>query len=285
MNKKKFIVTVSVLTILIVVCSCIFPGFFAGKKCKKYFSRDIPDAGSIRLISHAVEVNGNSNTVSGLKEAVRLGADGVVVDICFLNDDVPVLCDDYRKRDTCEKVEDLFRELSVEKFKDITIYLHIVQLSSLSELNVLVAEYDMTSRVFLTGIDRDRYGLIRPDDTGIPFYLDYSPGKEDLDENGEFSGKPSCIDEYGACGLIIGRNDFNEELAASMNDAGVQVIVSGVGDRLQMCEKIAEGALNIYTDDIGPCREALNEWTAAADLRYRESLEKSINALVNSAEK
>lgn len=281
-GKKRAVIAVSVILVLSVVCAAVLPGVFTDGRCRRYYNTDVPDLGNVRLIARAVPVNGKDNTVSGAKEAVRLGAQGVVFDLCFLNDDTPVLCGDYRKRENCESVETLFREFSDVKYENVSIYLNIVQLSSFSVLNELAVKYNISSRVFLTGIDDQRYGLVSGDDTIIPFYLEYKPEKT---VSGDYPDKrPECIDEYGACGLIVGKADFNADFSLCMSDLGVQTIVSGVKNRLDMCQVISAGALNVFTEDIGDCREALDSWINAVDIRYRESLEKSINALTDSAE-
>ena len=121
---------------------------------------DIKNVDNISLISRCSEIGGKKNSVAGVKESVRLGANAVIVDLCFRKDGTPVITDNYSNADSAETVEELFKAMSEDKFRKIGIYLNIVQLSDISKLNTLAVSYNMLDRLFLIGFDSERYDII-----------------------------------------------------------------------------------------------------------------------------
>ena len=170
--EKKGIVIISAVIAIAVVTTIILIPLLRHNSVSGYMKEDIKNVDNISLISRCSEIGGKKNSVAGVKESVRLGANAVIVDLCFRKDGTPVITDNYSNADSAETVEELFKAMSENKFRKIGIYLNIVQLSDISKLNTLAVSYNMLDRLFLIGIDSDRYDLISSDDTIIPILLD-----------------------------------------------------------------------------------------------------------------
>ena len=250
-----------------------------------YMKEDIKNVDNISLISRCSEIGGKKNSVAGVKESVRLGANAVIVDLCFRKDGTPVITDNYSNADSAETVEELFKAMSEDKFRKIEIYLNIVQLSDISKLNTLAVSYNMLDRLFLIGIDSDRYDLISSDDTIIPILLDYTFGSDELAsvKSGKFK-RPDILEENGASGLVLDNSQITPELVETLNDYGIIFLVDGVDGTAEMCKTILNGTGNIIVTDIKEARETLDKWTGKIQERYKKSVDKSINELSKEAE-
>ena len=283
--EKKGLIAISAVLIAVIVAAVIIIPTVRRNSVSSYMREDLSNVDNISLISHCSEVDGTVNSVAGFKESVRLGANAVIVDLCFKKDGTPVMTDSYSEIDSAEKVEALFSAMNEEKFKSACVYLNIVQLSDIAKLNSLAVEYNVVNRVFLTGIDADRYELIGTDDTILPFLIDYTFTSEELDsvKNGSFS-KPEALEKTGASGLVTDYSQLSDELVETLNDYGILFAVDGIKDTPDMCKALLCGANNVIVKDIKKSRETVDEWTLEMQNRYKESVDKSIKALSKKTE-
>ena len=283
--EKKGIVIVSAVIAIAVFTTIILSPLLRHKSVSGYMKEDIKNVDNISLISRCSEIGGKKNSVAGVKESVRLGANAVIVDLCFRKDGTPVITDNYSNADSAETVEELFKAMSEDKFRKIGIYLNIVQLSDISKLNTLAVSYNMLDRLFLIGIDSDRYNLISSDDTIIPILLDYTFGSDELAsvKSGKFK-RPDILEEKGASGLVLDNSQITPELVETLNDYGIIFLADGVDGTAEMCKTILNGTGNIIVTDIKEARETLDKWTEKIQERYKKSVDKSIKELSKEAE-
>lgn len=283
-NKKLGILIACVLVVVIaivtVVCAPLVRNASENGVIRKYTSQNLRNVDNVVLLSHCAEIDGMTNSVAGVKEAVRLGADAVVVDLCFRNDGTPVITDNYENSESATTLEELFVAMNADGFKDIIIYLNIVQLSEMNKLNTITIKHNMVSRTFIAGIDKAHYGMITSDSTIIPFLLKYELTEEDNDAiaDGSFSA-PECIAEYGASGLEISAKDATSETINTLNDFGIPFIVSGIDSVENFCEPLLNGASTVYVNDIEKYSKLLDDWTISMQERHSISVEQSLAEL------
>ena len=280
-NKKRLILIIclSVLALLAAVAISVplIRNAVEDSRIRGYLSQDLGNVDNIVLISRCAEIDGKSNSVAGVKEAVRLGADGVIVDLCFRKDGTPVITDDYGESGSATTLEELFVQMNSDKYKDILIYLNIVQLSEMNKLNSIAVKHNMVGRTFITGIDEEHYGLINSDSTILPFLLDYELTDEDKSAiaDGTFSA-PECISEYGASGLVISAEDATPETVKTLNDFGIPFIISATDSEEKYCEVLLNGASSVCVSDIKRASQILDDWIVSMQERHSLSVEQSL---------
>lgn len=284
-TEKKRIVVVSTIVLVAVIAATIFIPYFRNKSVSGCMKEDLKNVDNVSLIAHCAEIDGKKDSVAGVKESVRLGANAVIVDLCFRKDGTPVMTDDYSSADSAETVEQLFKAMNDDKYNKTVIYLNIVQLGEMTELNTLAVEYGMLDRLFLTGIDSDRYDLIKSDDTIVPFLLDYTFNSDELSSmnDGSFK-KPDILEEKGATGFVINASQISPELVEVLHDYGIYFMADGIDGISEMCEILLDGTENVTVSDIAKAKETLDKWTEKMQERYKASVEKSIKELSNKAE-
>lgn len=284
-TEKKRIIVVSTIVLVAVIAAAIFIPYFRNKSVSGCMKEDLKNVDNVSLIAHCAEIDGKKDSVAGVKESVRLGANAVIVDLCFRKDGTPVMTDDYSSADSAETVEQLFKAMNDDKYNKTVIYLNIVQLGEMTELNTLAVEYGMLDRLFLTGIDSDRYDLIKSDDTIVPFLLDYTFNSDELSSmnDGSFK-KPDILEEKGATGFVINASQISPELVEVLHDYGIYFMADGIDGISEMCEILLDGTENVTVSDIAKAKETLDKWTEKMQERYKASVEKSIKELSNKAE-
>lgn len=235
-----------------------------------YLSRKLETYGDMNIVSDAAEVDGKLNTVAGIKEAHRLGADTVTLDLCFNADNVPVICADYDDitKDTL-KLEDVYRLLGEEKYSTLRINLRLRQLGSLGKFNELLDRYGLSGRVIISGIDKNRYSLISGDSTAAGIFFDYVPQK---DAKASLNEIIAIQKEYGISGVIIDSRNITEELTEKLNQRGIVFIVGNTDDELSMFSALGAGACNIETSSPETLLGVFDRWKE----QTRENMDKSI---------
>ncbi len=283
--EKKGVIAVSIIIIIVVAAALILIPLLNSNSVSGYMKEDIKNVDNVSLISRCSEIDGKKSTIAGVKESVRLGADAVTVDLCFRSDGTPVISESYSGADGAETVEELFKAMNEDKFSKTVVYLNIVQLSDISKLNTLAVDYNMLDRLFLIGIDSDRYELISSDDTIIPFLLDYSFSSRELSsiKDGSFK-KPDILEEKGAVGLVLDASQISPELAEVLKDYGIIFVVKNIENNAEMCQTILDGANNIIVNDIKKSKEILDKWTEQMQERFKASVDKSIKELSEKAD-
>lgn len=283
-NKKLGILIACVLVVVIAVASVVTAPLIKSASensaVRKYTSQNLKNVDNVILLSHCIEIDGKTNSVAGVKEAVRLGAQAVAVDLCFRKDGTPVITDNYENVDSATTLEELYIALSSDSFNEVQLYLNIVQLAEMGKLNALTVDHNMVGRTLITGIDEAHYGMITGDNTIIPFLLKYELTKDDKDaiSDGRFS-VPECIAQYGASGLEISTKDASAEVICTLNDFGIPFIVSGIDSIESFCETLLNGASTVYVDDIEKYAGILDDWTVSMQERHSISIEQSLAEL------
>lgn len=282
-KKKGLIVAAAIIVAVAVVLAVLSPQIKDGignLGVHGYTDKDIKNVDNVVLLAHSSEVGGISNSVAGFKEAVRLGANAVAVDLCFKQDGTPVITDSYENAEASPLLEDVFKAMNEEKYTQTRLFLNVVQLTELSMLNTLAVKYDVVSRLTIIGIDTDHYGLISSDDTIIPFYLTYSVTAQDISAvNGGTFTLPEALATYGASGVALSYADCSEKIIEAFDSYGVPTVILGVDTGSQLCKALLDNAQTVYVKNISSSRKLLDSWTLKMQQRYESSVEQSLNDL------
>lgn len=238
----------------------------------EYLKKNLPSYSSITIISDFKEKD--NNTLTAFKEAVRTGADIVTLDLCFNDAGDPMICSDYSKiTDNTLPLSELFRVINTDEYKNIRLNLRLRQLGSLETFNKLISENAMSGRVILSGIDKERYGIIQGDKIAADLFYRYKPQK-DIDKTIEEIRQ--LFAEDGIDGVIIDYKDISAELADSLNNSGMSFIVSGVNKKSDMFKAVDMGISLIQTQDTAQLKEIYTKWKEATVNNIDEEINKSL---------
>lgn len=273
-NKKAVLPLIAVLAVIILLI-IIFSAKAVHRKNEQkqidaYLNQKIETYGKINIVSDAALIDGEKNTIAGVKEAFRLGAETITLDLCFNENDVPVICDDYDsiKKDTL-KLEEVFKLLKDEKYSDLRINLRLRQLGSLNKFNDLLKKYKMSGRVIISGINKNRYSLISGSSTAAGVFFDYVPSKNRKDALNEIIALKK---EYNIAGVIISCKDITQELVETLNQRGITFIIGKTDTELDMYAVLSSGANNIETSAPEKLKDVYSLWKE----RTRDSVNKSV---------
>ncbi len=277
-GKKTAIIAISVVMAVVIILGVGIPVVSDLRKTKaieKYTGENLELYSEINIISECAVIDKMEYSIAGIKEAVRLGADTVTLDLCFKADGTPVITDDYANINADSLLaEDVFKLMTTESYKDVRINFRLKQLVTFTVFNELLNKYDVSKRVFITGIDKARYSLIKGTDTVAKVYFDYTPE----DENNAKTEKISAmITEYSLGGVVIDSKHITKELVEALSQKGVSYIINGVNDEIDMYRIMSYGAYAIETDSPDTLKDSYESWRSISLQRLDSSILDNLN--------
>lgn len=277
-SKKSTIIVVIAICVVIVVSAFVIPlvsNFRRQRFIEKYTSEDLNLYSELSVFSDSIEVDGNAYSLAGIKEAVRLGADVVTLDLCFQRDGTPVIIDDYTDiTDSTLKAEEVYKLISSDDYSDVKINFRLRQLSSLNEFNRLVNEYGVSKKVYISGIDSKRYTLISGSDTGVSVYFDYIPTDSSEETVNEVT---DLMEQYSVAGIVIDCRDLTAELTDAFAEKGIPFIVGATDNESDMYRVMSYGAYAIDTNSPRTLKEAHDSWKSITQDRLNVSILDELN--------
>lgn len=270
-------IAISAVCAAIIALAVIIPAvsnFRNDRLIEQYTRNNLELYAPLNVISDCAEIDGIPHSLAGIKEAARLGADTVTVDLCFRADGTPVITDDYTDiNDSTLKAEEIFELMCSENYEELNINFRLRQLSSLSEFNRLVSEYGVAKRVMISGIDSKRYSLISGEDTPVKVYFDFEPDSaqnsiEEIDR---------LMNDYHLGGVVIDSEDISPELIEALSQKGVPYVISGVDKEVEMYLVMSYGAYAIETSSPQLLKQAHDSWKDITLKRLDASLLDELN--------
>ncbi|MBQ7595892.1 MAG: hypothetical protein IJU45_04420 [Clostridia bacterium] len=238
----------------------------------EYLKKNLPPYSSVEIISDFAQKD--NNTLTAFKEAVRSGADIVTLDLCFNSDNDPVICSSYNKiTDSSLPLSELFETMNTDEYKDIRLNLRLQHLGSTDTFNTLAAENNMSGRVIVSGIDKERYGIIQGDKIAANIYYYYTPQK-DCEKSAEEIKQ--IVSQYDIEGVIIEYKNITDELIETLNNAGISYIISGVNKKSEMYRAIDLGIGLIQTKNTSQLSEIYNKWKDATVNNIDDEIDKRL---------
>ena len=276
--RKGSVIAVSVACATVIALAAGIPAvskLHSNKLIEQYTRNNLELYAPLNVITDCAEIDGNTHTLAGIKEAARLGADTVTVDLCFKSDGTPVVTDDYSDiNENTLKAEEIFELMCSENYSKLSINFRLRQLSSLSEFNRLVGEYGVAKRVMISGIDSKRYSLISGADTSVKVYFDFEP---DGDSGTDIEAVDKLISDYHLGGIMIKASDASPELIEALSVKGVPYIVTDVEEEIEMYHSLSCGAYAIETDSPQLLKEIHNFWKELSRSRLDASMLDELN--------
>ena len=276
-NKKLVaIIIAAVLLAALVAAAFIIRSHRLTALKNSFLSQDLELYDDFKIVAPSANVDNNRYSLSGFKEAVRLGANTVILDTCFTKDNLPVICESYDSiNDDSLKFEDIAKLLTQEEYSSVSVCLNIKQLGKLTVLNSLISQYSLSERVIICGIDEDRYGLISGNDTFAKVYFDYKPAdiaERSLDEINKLKA------EYNIFGVVINYKNITDSLLKLLAENNIPYIISGIDKEADMYKALSMGISIIETAEPQLLNDIYKEWR-------NETLKRIDSSVINELSK
>ena len=210
------------------------------------------------ITCHAGALDTPENKLEGMKSLVRSGAAVVEMDVSFRPDGTP--CTIHKDAPGLNEGDDFDAMLSaVAESDSCMINLDLKAWHNLPEVDRLVKKHGLLSRVFYTGVGRDRVEQVRTTSV-IPYYLNASVPADKRNDPAAMAGFAKEMKEMGALGLNTQFLNVSKTVVSAVHDCGLLVSAWTANDRSTQCQLLALGVDNITTLRPDVLKECIELW-------------------------
>ncbi len=184
------------------------------------------------------------NSVESIIKAYESGAEITEIDIRFRKDGTPVLSHDAQNGNVTT-LEEAFS--AAEPLGNLIINLDIKETSHLKNIIPLAEKYNMTQRVFCTGIFSNNTDEMKKQLPGYIYYLNIKIRPRFLQNKIYFNRLCSIIRKNGAVGLNCNHRNVTKRLVEHLHKNNIEVSVWTVDKQEDMKRVLTLGTDNITT--------------------------------------
>ena len=269
MNKKLKIIIPALIVIVAIIVAVSFPlsSSIKLKSAQKKLLSQPFDMPENYLITAENGVYGQKeNSLLYVKTAFDNGADCIEVDVVFDENGIPYICDnaDEISDSDAMPLEYLLHLVdSTSDYDGCSVNLHLIDASNLSMIDKLATKYNMTDRVFYTGIELNQANYISSQ-SKIGFYLDYELDKKKSDDTDYIQQVYLDINNCSAIGINCEVEGFSERLGDFLKENWLKVSFVDVDNKAEMYKALMFSPDQIITPTPQEMREVVDEWNINA---------------------
>ena len=184
------------------------------------------------------------NSIESLQVGYKSGAQILELDLYFDANGIPYLS--HRKlRGNEIKLEEAFKFLANRL--SIKANIDIKRVDNMPSVLHLITLYNLSDRVFFTGVEEKFVKSVRNGCPGIPYYLNYKPNFFKINSQQYINELVKIVKESGAIGINMRHYFLSEKLVKTFHEEGLFVSVWTVNSRFYMQRAIYYGPDNITT--------------------------------------
>lgn len=278
MNKKLKIIIPSVIVLIAIIIAVAIPvssDIRLKSAEKNLFSQpfDMPEK---YLVTAENGVYGQKeNSLLYVKTAFDNGANCAEVDIVFSEDGTPYICDEageITERDAMPLEYLLHLIDTTSDYDGCSLNLHLKDAGNLSMIDKLADKYNMTERIFYTGVEINQAQYISSQ-SKIGFYLDYELDRKKSDDTDYIQQVYLDIINCSAVGINCDVDGFSENLGNVLKENWLKISFKDVDEKLEMYKALSFSPDQIITPTPQETRELADEWNINAPNEF--------NALTN----
>lgn len=212
-------------------------------------------------------MNQEKNTVEFIKTAFNSGANCVELDLTFDPSGVPYIeSDPYNIKDGTLKLEQVMLMMKNEApYKHCFIDLKVNGTENLSLIDELCEKYEMTDRVFYSGINLNQSSLVR-ELSSVPFYLTMEIHKS---ENNDYLTEAfNDISNSGAIGVECELDDMSPLFSDILKENWIKISFENVNSKNDCVKALLMSPGRIKTDKPYEVLEIVQNWQNNAPVEF-----------------
>ncbi|MGN1418020.1 MAG: glycerophosphodiester phosphodiesterase [Acutalibacteraceae bacterium] len=245
--KKKIILSVCLTVFVAAMITAIAFGVKIYAVNKDYNSGNFNFSENFTVTAHTGSMDTAENSLESIEKAIEVGADIVEFDVRFRPDGTAVMAhDEVKTNDGGMPIEEAMKLLSKDGV-NIKVNLDVKEMTCLEEIQNLVQKYQMSERVFFTGVSQELVPIVQEKCPEISYYLNCAPKKNKLDDEQYQAELLDLLKQTGAVGINCNYKKSNGCLAKLLHENGYLLSVWTVDSVFQMKKAIISEADNITT--------------------------------------
>lgn len=196
------------------------------------------------ITAHTGCENTKNNSLESIICGAENGADVVEFDIMFDIDNMPVLSHD-KPSGSEVTIDEAFALLS--SYKKLKANIDIKSTNNLAIIQQTAKKYNITDRIFYTGVFEDFVEKVRTDSPDISYYLNLSVKSEEEQTAEYLNDIVNKVIQNGAVGINLNKNGSSLKLCDHFHKHELKVSVWTVDDENEMTIILSHHPDNITT--------------------------------------
>ncbi|NMP36824.1 MAG: glycerophosphodiester phosphodiesterase [Clostridiales bacterium] len=223
------------------------PGIFS-KRLQSQYERAAANTGvpdGFTVTCHSGALGTMQNSISSVKTALEWGARVIEVDVSFRPDGEAVIIHNSTPMQyQGTEFESVLKQ--VKMYPECSMNLDLKAFWNVAEIDRLVEKYQLSDRVFYTGVSRKQVREVSHGSV-IPYFLNEQPDIKRLDDREYAQQLSDDIKQLGAVGLNCQYKHISRIITDVLHENGLKVSVWTVNSRQSQCEMLSFGVDNITT--------------------------------------
>ncbi len=253
-NKKIVIIAIHlILTVAIIMGGVIFMN--DKKEQEFYKSQSINLPRNFTYTAHTGCCGTEDNSLESIKVGVEHGVDIVEFDLYFNNENVAVLSHDEPKGNEVT-LDEAFKLIAT--YKDIKVNVDVKLCNdNLHVVYDLAEKYNITDRIFFTGIFLEDVETVKNECPAVPYYLNYGVLKENKQTPEYLNDLVKIVKDSGAIGINFNKDSATKELVDAFHENDLLVSIWTVNEEKDMRKILYFAPDNITTRNPDVLKELL----------------------------
>lgn len=256
---KKIIAVFLSLSLFVAVLSAIL--IYSNQKAieKKLYSSVYSLSDNFLIEAENGCANQDKNSIEYIKTAISLGANCIEVDLSFDKSGYAFLAPSNNKINSKTlSLDSLLKYLSENtQFDNINVDLHIRSADNLKLVDELCQKYNMTQRVFFTGINLNQAFYVKSQ-SSVAFYVSIDLKKDNSKQylNKIFNDISSC----SAKGILCDAQEMTKELSVLLEENWIDVMFVDVDTHSKYIKALTLSPRCIRTSKPYELLEIVQNW-------------------------
>ena len=246
--KNKKTVVIAIALILIVTVTVIIGGaiLMNNKKEQEFYkSQPINLPRNFTYTAHTGCCGTEDNSLEAIKVGIEHGADIVEFDLYFNDENVAVLSHDAPKGNEVT-LDEAFKLIAT--YEDVKVNVDVKLCNdNLHVIYDLAEKYDITDRIFFTGINLEDVATVKKEYPTVPYYLNYEVLKENKQTPEYLNDLVKIVKDSGAVGINFNKDSATKELVDTFHENDLLVSIWTVNEEKEMFKILYFAPDNITT--------------------------------------
>lgn len=255
MKLKKYIIAGAIA--IIIISGLIGGVIFTNEKKETEFYKNqpisLPD--NFTYTAHTGCCGTEDNSLEAIKVGVENGAQIVEFDLYFNDENIAVLSHDKPKGGEVT-LDEAFKFIAT--YNDIKVNVDVKLCND--NLNIvydLAEKYNITDRIFFTGISLRDVETVKKECPAVPYYLNYDVKNVNKHTEEYLNELVNIVKDSGAVGINFNKNSATKELVETFRDNDLLVSIWTVNEEKDMYKILYFAPDNITTRNPDALKELL----------------------------
>ena len=196
------------------------------------------------------------NSLEAIKVGVEHGANIVEFDLYFNNENVAVLSHDKPKGNEIT-LDEAFKLIST--YENVKVNVDIKKCDdNLHVVFDLAEKYNITNRIFFTGVNLEDVETVKKECPSVPYYLNYEVQKENKQTPEYLNDLVKIVKDNGAVGINFNKDSATKELVDTFHSNNLLVSIWTVNEEKDMFKILYFAPDNITTRNPDVLKDLIN---------------------------